>query len=60
MITSDALPSMSLLRIPSKNFSTSLNSFEEALDLAIKGCHQVSKIQKDSLLKRYHSSEGVE
>lgn len=27
--------------------------FERALDLAIKGCHDVSKIQKEALMKRY-------
>jgi len=30
--------------------------FDEAFDLAIKGCHEVSKMQKDAIMKKY--SEG--
>ena len=29
--------------------------FEHALDLAVKGCHVVSKLQKEALIKRYKS-----
>lgn len=34
--------------------------FEHALDLAMKGCHEISKIQKDALIKRYKSDMEVE
>ena len=27
--------------------------FEKALDLAIKGCNQISEVQKEALKKRY-------
>jgi len=30
--------------------------FDEAFDLAIKGCHEISKMQKDAIMKKY--SEG--
>jgi len=30
------------------------NEFEEALELALAGCKQVSKLQKEALLRRYH------
>ena len=32
------------------------SEFDEAFDLAIKGCHDVSKIQKEAIMKKY--SEG--
>lgn len=33
--------------------------FDEALDLAIKGCYTVSKIQKEAILKKYESLSEV-
>jgi len=38
----------------------SFEEFEKALDFAIKGCHQVSKIQKEALINKYHASEEEE
>ncbi len=37
-----------------------LEEFNRALDLAIKGCHTVSEIQKKTILDKYQSIEGVE
>lgn len=38
----------------------SFEEFDQALNLAIKGCHEVSKKQKDALMKRYKSDTEVE
>lgn len=38
----------------------SFEEFEQALNLAIKGCHEVSKKQKEALLKRYKLNTGAE
>ena len=32
--------------------------FEQALDYAVKGCHDISKIQKEALMKQYSSKQG--
>jgi len=37
-----------------------LEEFNRALDLAIKGCHTISEIQKKTILDKYQSIEGVE
>jgi len=37
-----------------------VEEFDKALDLAIKGCHIISKLQKDSLLKKYHVDMEVD
>ncbi|NIA10232.1 MAG: exosome complex exonuclease Rrp41 [Nitrospiraceae bacterium] len=34
------------------------SEFDEALDLALKGCRIVSKLQKEALLKKYKTVEG--
>ena len=31
--------------------------FEQALDYAMKGCHEISKIQKEALMKQYSTSQ---
>ncbi|HDH44562.1 MAG TPA: exosome complex exonuclease Rrp41, partial [Thermococcus sp.] len=31
----------------------SYEEFEKALDLAIKGCHEIAKLQRKALLKKY-------
>lgn len=36
------------------------DEFEHALDLAVKGCHHISKLQKDALLRKYTSDLEVE
>jgi exosome complex component RRP41 len=37
-----------------------LEEFDKALDLAIKGCHVVSDIQKNAIIKKYKSILEVE
>lgn len=34
------------------------NEFDQALDMAIKGCNTVSEIQKKAILEKYESKEG--
>jgi len=36
-----------------------LKEFDEALDLAIKGCYTVSKMQKEAIMKKYESLSEV-
>jgi len=36
-----------------------LKEFDEALDLAIKGCYTVSKMQKEAIIKKYESLSEV-
>ncbi|MDG6229279.1 MAG: exosome complex exonuclease Rrp41 [Candidatus Thermoplasmatota archaeon] len=36
------------------------DEFEHALDLAMKGCQEISKLQKEALLRRYKSDVEVE
>jgi ribonuclease PH len=36
------------------------DEFSYALDLAMKGCHHISTIQKDALKRRYQADVGVE
>jgi len=38
----------------------SSDEFETALNYAIKGCQDISKIQKEALMKKYNASEGDE
>jgi len=33
--------------------------FEEALELALKGCREVSKLQKEALLRKYETKNEV-
>ncbi|MEF8848999.1 MAG: exosome complex exonuclease Rrp41 [Candidatus Thermoplasmatota archaeon] len=35
-----------------------VEEFDEALELAIKGCHQVSKIQKEAIKNKYQNRKG--
>jgi len=36
------------------------NEFDQALDMAIKGCQTISEIQKKALIEKYQSKEGGE
>ena len=37
-----------------------LEEFDKALDMAINGCHAVSELQKQAIMKKYQSNEGGE
>jgi exosome complex component RRP41 len=37
-----------------------MDEFNQALDYAMKGCHDISKVQKEALMKRYTSKGGDE
>ena len=42
-----------ILRVNLTTEEISVQEFDEAFDLAIKGCHEVAKMQKEAILKKF-------